>query len=108
MSDDLTQELVDEFKTYNQHQINDAFIIACQYGHLNIVKYLLTTKDLIKSFNNNESNKATLPHGVIEFAKPHSVCSKRQRRLVLSINHFMRIFMHKMIQDLTGHAIRDI
>ena len=35
-----------KYKTLTQKQLNEVFISSCQKGHLEIVKYLLTSPDL--------------------------------------------------------------
>ena len=43
----LTEEQKEEYKKLNNDDdLNDCFIDACSNGHLEIVKYLLTSKDL--------------------------------------------------------------
>ena len=51
MTINLTQELIGNFKEYGSYDIDATFIRACREGHLDIVKYLLTSPDLIKSLN---------------------------------------------------------
>ena len=42
----ISQELKQRYKKYNKQQLNDGFIWACQNGHLEIVKFLLTSPEL--------------------------------------------------------------
>ncbi len=43
---ELTQELKLQFQSYDQEQLNDAFIDACRNGDLEIIRYLLTSSEL--------------------------------------------------------------
>ncbi len=45
---ELTKELKLELQSYNQGQLNNAFIGACKDGDLDIVRYLLTSSELEK------------------------------------------------------------
>ena len=44
----INQELKEKYKKLNQKELNDAFISGCESGHLDIVKYLLTSAELKK------------------------------------------------------------
>ena len=42
----INQELKEKYKKLNQKELNDQFIDACDQGHLEVVKYLLTSAEL--------------------------------------------------------------
>ena len=42
----INQELKQKYKKLNQEELNDQFIDACKNGHLEIVKYLITSPEL--------------------------------------------------------------
>ena len=45
-----------KYKTLTQKQLNEVFINFCQKGHLEIVKYLLTSPDLKEHANIHANN----------------------------------------------------
>ena len=47
----IDQELKEKYKKLNQAELNDQFIDACRDGHLEIVKYLLTSAELTEHAN---------------------------------------------------------
>ena len=42
----INQELKEKYKKLNQEQLNKVFINSCYQGHLDVVKYLLTSPEL--------------------------------------------------------------
>ena len=42
----INQELKEKYKKLNQEELNDQFIDVCAQGHLEVVKYLLTSPEL--------------------------------------------------------------
>ena len=42
----INQELKEKYKKLNKQKLNEQFIDACRDGHLEVVKYLLTSPDL--------------------------------------------------------------
>ena len=42
----INKKTIELYKTLTQEQLNEVFINSCQKGHLEIVKYLLTSPDL--------------------------------------------------------------
>lgn len=48
---ELTEELKLKFQHYSNYQLNNVFIQACEYGYLDVVKYLLTSTELTKHAN---------------------------------------------------------
>ena len=42
----INKKTIELYKTLTQKQLNEVFIDSCQEGHLEVVKYLLTSPDL--------------------------------------------------------------
>ena len=47
----INQELKEQYKKLNKQKLNEQFIDACRDGHLELVKYLLTSPELKKHAN---------------------------------------------------------
>ena len=52
----INEELKEKYKKLNQEELNDQFIDACENGHLEIVKYLLTSPELTEHANIHAEN----------------------------------------------------
>ena len=50
----IKQELKEKYKKLNKEELNNQFINACRDGHLEVVKYLLTSPKLKKHANIHE------------------------------------------------------
>ena len=69
----INQELKEKYKKLNKEELNDQFIDACENGHLEIVKYLLTSAELTEHANihakNHEGFICACRYGSLEVIK---------------------------------------
>ena len=56
----LTQKLKKKFQQMHKEALNQSLVEACSYGHLDIVKYLLTSPDLKDHANIHEGDDESL------------------------------------------------
>ncbi len=66
---ELTSVLKLQFQNYNQEKLNDAFIVACKDGDLDIIRYLLTSDDLAKNVNINTGFRMACEYGHLPIVK---------------------------------------